>query len=269
MDHLMRGHAPITDLGWSLLDSEARDRLVSALGARKLVDFAGPFDWQYSATNLGRTEPVAAAPVPGVGARRRSVLPLTEVRAAFTVSREDLLDFDRGAVDIDLTGLDDAAMRMGVTENVAVFHGWAAAGITGITESAPHPEIPRVDDFNDFPRRVAKAVEVLLGSGVSGPYGLAVGPPLYTAIIETAEHGGYPLFDHVRRILGGPIVWAPGVRGGVVVSLRGGDFLFESGQDLSVGYDRHDADYVHLYLEQTFSFRVATPEAAVTLAGTP
>jgi uncharacterized linocin/CFP29 family protein len=266
MDHLLRGHAPMSDAGWALLDGEAKERLVAALGARKLVDFAGPFGWTYSATNLGRTEPVAHTPVDTVKARRRVVLPVTEVRAEFAVSRAEMLDYDRGARDTNLDDLDDAAMLMARTENVAVFHGWQAAGITGITEASPHEPVPRVTDFNDYPRRVAKAVEVLLASGVSGPYGLAVGPADYTAIIETAEHGGYPLFDHLRKILDGPIVWTPGVRGGVVLSLRGGDFLFESGEDLSVGYDYHDAEDVHLYLEQSFSFRVATPEAAITLA---
>ena len=84
-------------------------------------------------------------------------------------------------------------------------------------------------------------------------------------MIETAEHGGFPLFDHLRKILGGPIVWAPGVDTGVVLSQRGGDFLFESGEDLSVGYESHDAERVTLYLEQSFSFRVASPEAAVAI----
>jgi len=51
-----------------------------------------------------------------------------------------------------------------------------------------------------------------------------------------------------------------------VVSLRGGDFLLECGQDLSIGYVDHDADVVRLYLEESFSFRVATAEAAVALA---
>ena len=84
-------------------------------------------------------------------------------------------------------------------------------------------------------------------------------------MVETAEHGGYPLLEHLRKILEGPIVWAPGVKGAIVLSTRGGDFLFESGQDLSIGYDGHDRDVVRLYLEQSFSFRVATPEAAVAL----
>ena len=85
-------------------------------------------------------------------------------------------------------------------------------------------------------------------------------------MIETAEHGGYPLFDHLARILEGPIVWSPGLTGAVAVSLRGGDFLFESGQDLALGYSHHDADEVHLYLEESFSFIVATPEAAAPLS---
>jgi uncharacterized linocin/CFP29 family protein len=50
-----------------------------------------------------------------------------------------------------------------------------------------------------------------------------------------------------------------------VLSVRGGDFLFESGEDLSIGYESHDADAVNFYLEESVSFRVATPEAAVAL----
>jgi uncharacterized linocin/CFP29 family protein len=60
-------------------------------------------------------------------------------------------------------------------------------------------------------------------------------------------------------------VWAPGVDGAVVVSQRGGDFLFECGEDLSIGWDSHDAESVDLYLVESFTFRVATPEAAVAL----
>ena len=116
---------------------------------------------------------------------------------------------------------------------------------------------------------MAKAVEVLLEAGIDGPYGLALGPACYTGVIETTEHGGYLVFDHLRKILGGPIVRAPGVEGALVLSMRGGDFLFESGQDLSIGYDSHDSETVRLYLEESFSFRVATNEAAIALVNAP
>jgi uncharacterized linocin/CFP29 family protein len=49
------------------------------------------------------------------------------------------------------------------------------------------------------------------------------------------------------------------------VSKRGGDFILDVGQDLSIGYTRHDAELVTLYLEESFSFRVNEPDAAVVL----
>jgi uncharacterized linocin/CFP29 family protein len=87
--------------------------------------------------------------------------------------------------------------------------------------------------------------------------------------VASAENGGYLLLRHLQRIVDGPIVRAPGVKGAVLLSLRGGDFFFESGQDLSIGYERHDAEDVHLYLEESFSFVVATLEAAVGLTPPP
>jgi uncharacterized linocin/CFP29 family protein len=112
---------------------------------------------------------------------------------------------------------------------------------------------------------VARAVELLLRNGIEGPYGLALGREDYTSVVETAEHGGYPLLDHIRNVIKGPIVWAPGVKGAVVLSMRGGDFVLDCGQDISVGYESHDAQAVSLYLEESFSFRALTPEAAVAI----
>ncbi len=265
MNHLLRSIAPVADPGWQTLDQEARERLTVALAARKLVDFSGPHGWDHSATNLGRTDAVAATPHDGVTATLRRVLPLVELRSEFSVSREELRDAGRGAEDIDLSGLDEAAHGMACAENVAVFHGFEPAGVVGITEASTQSPIPLSDDFDAYPGHVAKAVELLSRRGIGGPYGLALGPDGYTGVIETTEHGGILVFDHLGKILDGPIVWAPGVKGAVVLSLRGGDFLFESGQDLSIGYLDHDAETVRLYLEESFSFRVATPEAAVPL----
>jgi uncharacterized linocin/CFP29 family protein len=264
MNHLLRSNAPISDAGWSVLDEEARGRLAPALAARKLVDFSGPHGWEYSATNTGRVTPLAPAPADGVSGLQRRVLPLVEVRADFELSRSELRDADRGADDIDLEALDKAAHQIAVAENVAVFHGWQGA-ITGIADASPHDPLQLAESADGYPRSVASAVERLLCAGVTGPYGLALGREQYRRVVETAEHGGYPLLDHLRKILEGPIVWAPGVEGAVALSLRGGDFVFESGQDLSIGFDSATADGVRMYLEESFSFHVATPEAAVPL----
>lgn len=263
--HLLRGHAPISDAGWALIDEEAKARLTPGLAARRLVDFAGPKGWEHSAVSLGRVGDEEISPLDHVEGRVRRVQPLVEVRARFTVSRAELAAGDRGAEDVDFDELDAAAQRIVVSENTAVFHGWTEAGIDGIARRSPHDPIPCGDEIERYPSFVARAVETLLRNGVGGPYALALGREEYTRVIETAERGGVLLFDHLRQILGGPIVWAPGVDGGVVVSQRGGDFLYESGQDIAVGYESHDADRVTLYLEESFTFRVASPEAAVAI----
>jgi uncharacterized linocin/CFP29 family protein len=266
MNHLLRSLAPISDSGWEVLDNEARSRLTAALAARKVVDFAGPSGWEHSATNLGRSKKVDSGPLEGVTARQRKVLPLVELRADFVIRLDELRDHDRGRPDVDLGQLDEAAHKIAVAENIAVFHGWGEVGVTGIAEASPHPAQTLGADAESYPRSVAAAVELLLQTGISGPYALALGREQYTRVVETAEHGGYPLLDHLRKILDGPVIWAPGVNGAVAVSLRGGDFRFESGQDFAIGYDRHDDDAVYLYLEESFSFLVVTPEAAVPLS---
>jgi uncharacterized linocin/CFP29 family protein len=265
MSHLLRSHAPLTEADWGMIDEEARDRLTVALAARKLVDFDGPKGWSHSATNLGRVTALAGSVVDGVRGAQRRVLPLVELRADFSVAREELRAAERGAEDVDLDALDAAALNIALAENVAVFHGWEEAGIVGIAEASSHEPIPLGDAANQYPGAVARAAERLLRAGIPHPYGLALGPECYRAVVETTEHGGYPVFEHLEHIIGGPLVRAPGVRGAVLVSQRGGDFLYESGQDLAIGYRTHDDDEVRLYLEESFSFRVATPEAAIAL----
>jgi uncharacterized linocin/CFP29 family protein len=268
-DHLLRGRAPISDAGWTLIDDEARARVTPGLGARKLIDFTGPLGWAHSATNLGRVERVEQGAPEGVETRVRRVLPLVELRVPFTVAREELRAGDRGAEDVDFDPLAAAARKLMECENAAVFHGWKAAGIEGVSACSSHDELEQGADFSQFTRCVASGVERLMRCGVGGPYGLALGRETWTRVVESSEHGGYPLLRHLREIVDGPIAWTPGVQGAVIVSLRGGDFLFECGQDISVGYDHHDTEAIELYLEESFSFRVVTPEAAIPIVVKP
>jgi uncharacterized linocin/CFP29 family protein len=262
---LLREHAPISDAAWGAIDEEARERLLPALAARRLVDFSGPHGWGYSATPLGRVREIAGL-AEGVDALQRRVLPTVELYAPFSLARAELRDADRGAGDVDFASLDEAARRMASTENAAVFHGWEAAAIAGIAEASTHDVLVLGEDCARYPHHVARAVQVLLEVGVGGPYGLALGSEAYRHVQQFSEHGGYPLLEHLREIVGGPLVWSPGVRGAVVLSLRGGDFLFECGEDLSVGYESHDQHSVRLYLVESFTFRAVTDDAAVALS---
>ncbi|GAA4873026.1 family 1 encapsulin nanocompartment shell protein [Saccharopolyspora cebuensis] len=270
MNHLLRDLAPLSDTAWAAIDSEVAERLKPHLAARRLADFHGPHGWQHDASGLGRIATLSGPPAGEVGegttTRQRQVLPLVEVRVPFTLSRAEIADAERGALDLDLDAARQAAERAARIENRAVFHGWEEACMTGITQASSHPASALGEDADDYPRVAARAVDTLRSAGIEGPYGLVIDPEGYTHIVETTEHGGYLLMDHLRRVLGGgSVVRSPGIDGAVVMSLRGGDFRLEVGQDLSVGYERHDDTAVTFYLEESFTFRVTEPDAAIAL----
>lgn len=263
-DHLWRERAPLSAAAWQAVDDEARRTLRHHLAGRSLVDFDGPHGWQHFAADLGRAESVGA-PEPAVEARVRQVQPVVELRVPFTLRRSELDALERGAVDADLQPVVEAAQRAARAEDRVVFYGWDEGAVSGIAQAAPYEPLPIAEDYARYPATVAKAVAQLRSAGIGGPYGIALGPRCYTGVVETTEQGGYPVLQHIRAILGGPVVWAPAVDGAVVVSLRGEDYLFSAGQDLSIGYSGHSDGAVELYLEESFVFRVAEGRAAIAL----
>jgi uncharacterized linocin/CFP29 family protein len=268
VNHLLRELAPVSEEAWEAIDEEAARTLRHFLAARKVVDFSGPHGWTHSAETLGRVDPLGDSPATGVDAAIRRMQPLAELRTPFELSRRELEAIDRGSQDYDLQVVIDAARQAAKAEDTAVFHGYDAAGISGISESSPHDPVVIDDDYNQYPGTVARAVATLQAAGIGGPFAVALGPRCYTGVIETTQHGGYPVLEHIRLILGGPIVWAPAVDGAIVVSLRGDDFRLTCGQDFSIGYHDHDAESVRLYLEESLTFRALSPEAGIALVYT-
>jgi uncharacterized linocin/CFP29 family protein len=265
MSPLLRELAPVTAEAWEMIEQEAKRTLKLKLAARKLVDFNGPLGWDASAVNTGRVARLDEAPGQGVEARVRKLQPLVELRVPFELSREELDAIVRGAKDVNLDAVRDAASAAALAEDRAVFRGYAGGAIRGIAEEAAAARLTLSDDYQAYPGVVAEAVNKLHIAGVEGPYGIALGPRCYTGLTKTTI-GGYPVMEHVRRLLDGPLVWAPAVDGAVVLSLRGGDFELAVGQDFSVGYLEHNASSVRLYLLESFTFRVIAAEAAVPLA---
>jgi uncharacterized linocin/CFP29 family protein len=111
---------------------------------------------------------------------------------------------------------------------------------------------------------IAKALEQLRLQGVDGPYAVLLGSDAYTAVSEASDQG-YPILEHLRRLVNGEILWAPAIVGGTILSTRGGDFAFHLGQDLSIGYLSHDDKSVKLYLQESFTFMLLTSEASVSV----
>jgi uncharacterized linocin/CFP29 family protein len=264
MNDLLREHAPIAAEAWKEIDAEATRTLKTLLAARRLVDFNGPLGWSAAAIGTGRTEKLSAPLQDGVVSRLRLAQPLTEIRIPFELSREELEAIGRGARDADLDPVRNAARAAAIAEDRAIFKGYPAAKIEGIFPACASQALSIPANYEAYPDVVAEATHRLRSEGVNGPYGIALGPRCYTGLTRTTDRG-YPVINHVRALLDGPIVWAPAADGAVVMSLRGGDFELTVGQDFSIGYLDHTGTSVLLYLQETFTFRVLSPHAAVPL----
>jgi uncharacterized linocin/CFP29 family protein len=124
-------------------------------------------------------------------------------------------------------------------------------------------------DVREYPTAVSQALTALRLAGVDGPYSLLLSAQEYTEVAETTDHG-YPIREHIARVLGsGEIIWAPAIEGALLVSTRGGDYELHLGQDLSIGYQSHDAGSVQLYLQESLTALVQTTEASVVLNRLP
>jgi uncharacterized linocin/CFP29 family protein len=264
MNGLLRELAPVPAAAWAEIEAEAKRTLTCGLAARTLVDFVGPLGWQTSAVGLGRSERLRAVPGKGVEARLREAQPLVELRVPFELAREELEAIARGAKDADLDPVREAARSAALAEDRVVFHGYREAAIDGIVEASAQSKCSVSEDYGAYLGTIAEALHKLRSAGVGGPYGIALGPRCFTGLSKTMM-GGFPVLEQVRRLIDGPIVSAPALDGAVVLTLRGGDFELTVGQDFSIGYLDHTAGTVRLYLEESMTFRVLAPEAAVPL----
>ena len=263
MDNLHRELAPVSDAAWAQIGEEATRTLKRHLAARRVVDVHGPDGYELSAVGTGHVQDVDP-PADGVLARQRRVLPLVELRVPFTLDRTQIDDVERGAEDSDWQPVKDAARQIAFAEDRAIVDGYPAASIEGIRPGASNPPLNLPDEVREYPAAIARALGQLREAGVEGPYSVLLSADAYIAVSETSDHG-YPVLEHIQRLLNGDIVWAPAISGALVLTTRGGDFSLHLGQEASIGYLAHTSTDVQLYLQESLTFAMLTGEAAVSL----
>ena len=263
MNNLHRELAPISDAAWSQIEEETSRTIKRYLAGRRVVDVQGPSGVATPGIGTGHLRNVAA-PGNGILARQREVKALVELRVPFELDRQQIDDVERGADDSDWQPAKDAARLLAFAEDRAIFEGYAAAGIGGVREGTSNPVVPLPADIRAYPDAIAQALSQLRLVGVNGPYSVLLSADAYTGLSETSDHG-YPVLEHIKRLVDGQIIWAPAISGAFVLTTRGGDFGLYIGEDVSIGYLSHDDKTVRLYLEETFTFLLLTTEASVAL----
>src|SRR6266480_7039003 len=259
MNNLHHELAPISDAAWADIEEETTRTLKRYLAGRRVVDVQGPGDVSLSAVGTGHLQNIAA-PGDGVIARQRAVKALVELRVPFELNRQQIDDVERGANDSDWQPAKDAAQKIAYAEDRAIFEGYPAAGIGGIRQGTSNPIMTLPADVRHYPDAFAQALNQLRLVGVNGPYSVLLSADAYTGLSETSDHG-YPVLEHIKRLVSSEIIWAPAIAGAFVPTTRGGDFGLYLGQDVSIGYLSHTDAVVRLYLQETFTFLLLTTEA--------
>lgn len=263
MNNLHRELAPISDSAWGQIEEETSRTLKRYLAGRRVVDVHGPAGSAFAAVGTGHLRKIAA-PGDGITAQQREAQALVELRAPFELERQMIDDVERGANDSDWQPAKDAARTLAFAEDRAIFEGYAAAGIVGVRQGTSNPKKSLPADVRKYPEAFAQALSQLRLVGVNGPYSILLSSDAYTELAETSDYG-YPVLEHVKRLVEGKIHWAPAIDGAFVVTTRGGDLDLQIGQDASIGYLSHTDSRVRLYLQETFTFLYLTSESAVAL----
>jgi uncharacterized linocin/CFP29 family protein len=263
MNNLHRELAPISDAAWTQIEDEVARTFKRYVAGRRAVDVKAAAGSTLSAVGTGHLRSIRASRE-GVEVKQRGVNALIELRVPFELSRQAIDDVERGAKDSDWHPAKDAARQIAFTEDGAVFEGYPDANIVGIRQGTSNPKMPLPVDVLQFPDAIAQGLGQLRMVGVNGPYAVLLGAEAYTALSETSDHG-YPVLEHVKRLVKDKIIWAPAIEGAFVLTTRGGDFELHLAQDLSIGYLSHTDASVRLYLQETFTFLLQTAEASVVL----
>jgi uncharacterized linocin/CFP29 family protein len=264
MNNLYRELAPLSAAAWASIEAEAKRTFALHCAGRKVVDVTGPDGATLAGLGTGHLTAIEP-PDDGVLARLRAWRPVVQLRVPFTLEREAIDSVERGALDPDWQPVKEAARKIAFAEDRAVADGYAAAQITGIRQASSNAPLALPAEIRDYPDVVTKAVSALRLAGVAGPYSLLLSADAYTAVSETSDHG-YPIREHIARVIDGDIIWAPAISGALLLSARGGDFELRLGEDLAIGYLSHDSDRVELYFQESLSFAVYASEASISIS---
>jgi uncharacterized linocin/CFP29 family protein len=266
MDFLKRELAPVPAEAWTEIDAQATRSLKALLSARKVVDLNGPMGTDFPGVPEGRLAYPKKQPKGGPHYGIHKVHHLVETRIPFELDIEELDNAVRGAKDLDLSSLEDAAKQIALFEEKVVYHGLDEANIRGLKLCTGSECLTIGAKPDQLLEGVAEGITTFTGRSVEGPYAFVVGPKLWSRM--SAHFQGYPVKMQAENVLGGPVVLSPYLSGrfadeAYLVSTRGGDLELILGQDLAIGYESHTQDKVKLYFTESFTFRILEPAAVI------
>ncbi|WP_136797093.1 MULTISPECIES: family 1 encapsulin nanocompartment shell protein [Desulfosediminicola] len=266
MDFLRRELAPIPMEAWAEIDEQATRSLTAMLSGRRVLDVTGPMGTDFPGVPEGRLDYPKKQAKGGLKYGIRKVHHIVEVRVPFELEIAELDNVVRGARDVDLSALEDAAKEVALFEEKVIYHGLPEANITGLYLCQGEECLTIGSKPEQLLEGIAGGVTEFSGRSIEGPYSFIVGPKLWSRMSSHIQ--GYPVKMQAEAVLGGQVLLSSYLSGehenqAFMMSQRGGDFELILGQDLAIGYESHTAGKVRLYFTESFTFRVFEPSAVL------
>jgi uncharacterized linocin/CFP29 family protein len=259
MNILKKSIAPITDDAWQEISDQADRFKKIYLTGRKFVDINGPNGLEMGGLSTGRLIVPESNSNEGVNYGIREIIPLMELRSPFELDLWELDNIDRGAKDIDLDPLEKALKQIALFEETAIYNGFEKASIKGLEGSAENPGVNLSSDPELFLNTINGEILSMQKDGVEGPYCLILTENLWQSINTLKK--GYPVVNQIKELIQGKVIINHYNDNSYLVSERGEDYELAIGQDITIGYNGHTTEKVKLYLTESFTFRVLSPEA--------
>lgn len=264
MDLLKKSLAPLTDAAWEEIKSETSRFLKIYLTGREFVDIDGPNGPELGGVSTGRLHIPSKNKESGVNFGIREFLPITEIRKPFELDLWEMDNIDRGSEDADFGSLEAAVKDVALFEEKTIYRGFSPGDIKGLEKSAESKPVTLPEDPDEFLNTISAEVMSLQRDGVKGPYTLILKDKIWQKLVTLAK--GYPVITLLKDILQGQVIVNYFNDNSYLVSEQGGDYELILGQDISIGYDGHTSEKVKLFLTESFTFRVLSPEAIKILS---
>ncbi len=263
MDILKQSLAPVSEEAWQEIKSEAKRFLSAHLSARKFIEVVGPRGWDYGAVTVGRLDIPGSQSNDGVIYGINRVQPLVEPRIRFQLNLWELDNLTRGAKDIDLDSMEQAAIKFAEFEEKTIYYGLKNASIKGLKECNTEGKLVFPDQIKDLLSTVSQGITRLVNSSIGGPYALIVSPEKWQRISSHFE--GYPLKTQLEKLLGGPVILSNFIKEAFLAPANASELNLVLGQDISIGYESHNEKEVRLFFTESFTLQIHDPATIIVI----
>lgn len=264
MEILNRTKAPFGAEVWSVIDSTCREFFQKRLNLRGVVDFDDSYN--YDSDSISTKELKNHTNKNGISISTREPLKIVEIKKHFDVDSSIIEDIKRGVENFDDAPFANAVKEFSSLEGSILLDGLKEANIGGILK---HKDLEKVElkGSKEILLGVAKSLGVFRNRFVDGPF-VALLSSATLAKLYTEFYDGMSLKSKLDEILGtNSIVVSEDIGDNsiLILSQRGGDFIFYSGLDISIGFEKCDDKKCTLFLLETMAFRVYDCDGALLL----